>query len=104
MTLQDLITDIHKTYLQSVLVLSAYVSDVDRAIQELQANHLDLVTTLVTIRTGPTAPLSAIPTSPGARMFEVEASLLDSLIDIMKVIQGHKEKYPTLAFRMYLFI
>jgi hypothetical protein len=37
-------------------------------------------------------------------MFEVEASLLDSLIDIMKVIQGHKEKYPTLAFRMYLFI
>jgi len=97
MALRELVDGIYRTYCQSVFVLSAYTKDIDRAIQVLQANHIDLVTKLVAARNGES---NAILTPPDSRMITVDESLVDELIEAMKVMQGHKALYPTLSLRM----
>lgn len=104
MSLRNLIAEIHRTYSESVLVLSTYVRHIDRAIQKIQAEHETLVTKLVAVRAGEPDPTEH---APGEKVIELtlEEAEVDVLVKMMKLAQGHTTMYPTLAFRMsYVYL
>lgn len=99
MNLRISISGIHKTYADAVLLLSAYVQDIDEAIKKIQADHDTLITKLVTVRSGQP---DLTPPSPGQKLIQLKLSeeQTDLIIDVMKRAQSHAGAYPGLALRM----
>jgi hypothetical protein len=99
MNLRIAIAGIHKTYADAVLLLSAYVRDIDEAIKKIQADHDTLVKKLVAVRSGQP---DLTPPSPGQKLIQLELSeeQTDLIIDVMKLAQSHAGAYPGLALRM----
>lgn len=99
MCLRIQIARIHKSYSYSVVVLTAYVRDIDSAIQKIQADHEILVNKIAAVRAGEPDPTEHVL---GEKLIQLELSekQVDLIFDVTKLAQSHAAVYPNMAFRM----
>jgi hypothetical protein len=99
MELSDSLNAILRSYTQSVRLLTGYLRHIRDAINDIQAQHAQIVAKLDAVASGDSDPS---PPSPDEEAYQLDlnAKQLDAIIAIMQDAEGNTAVYPNLTYRM----
>lgn len=99
MDIREIITQIHRAYFESVVLLTAYVNDMAAAIGGIRTDREALLKKLVTLRTGEREPKPHLPAETLAPL-GLTPEETDTVVAAVELIRGYTDTYPELTVRM----